>query len=183
MAMVEDEYLPAPMTPAPLLREHRLYQADWLLRFYGFTAREILDETTPMFHPYLDPKCNWALGHLDVFPFEVNRASEEELLRVPGMGVKSVKRILYARRNSSLDFSDLKRLGVVLKRAKYYITCKGKMAPDVHMDPESMLCDMMSRKDLESYRQKNTRAGRQISFFDAPLPNQEDEIKMISGQL
>ena len=115
-----------PTVRAPLLREHRLYQADWLLRFYHFTADEIITPENPYLDPLLDPKCNWALNNLAVFPVEVNTAPYELLLRVPGIGVTSAKRITAARRGGSLDFEALKRLGVVLKRAAYFITCKGK---------------------------------------------------------
>ncbi len=107
----------------PLLREHRLYQADWLLRFYHFRAEELLDDSAPNFDPRVDPKCSWALRHLDFFPVEVNRADYEALLRVPGIGVTSARRILTARRVGPLTFSGLKTLGVVLKRAQYFLTC------------------------------------------------------------
>ena len=116
-----------PTVAPPLLREHRLYQADWLLRFYGFTASELFKHTQENLHLHLDPKCHWALGHLDQFPVEVNRADYRMLLRVPGIGQKSAERIITARRVGSLDFDNLKKIGVVLKRAQYFITCKGKM--------------------------------------------------------
>ena len=109
----------------PLLRENRLYQADWLLRFYQFKADEILDEANQSFNPYLDPKCNWAVQHYGLFPVDVNRAPFEMLLRVPGIGPKSARRIWHARKLSSLGLDELKRMGVVLKRAQYFITCKG----------------------------------------------------------
>ena len=113
----------------PLLREHRLYQADWLLRFYHFQAAELLDEAHPDFDLRLDPKCAWALRHLEVFPVEVNRADYETLLRVPGIGVRSARRILTARRAGPLTFEGLKTLGVVLKRAQYFLTCSGRTIP------------------------------------------------------
>ena len=134
--VVEDSLLPAADTKPPLLREHRLYQADWLLRYYGFHAEEILSEETPNFNPYLDPKCNWALSHMQFFPVDVNRAPREALLRVPGIGVKSVQRILYARRQGSLSLEDLKRMGVVLKRARYFICARG-YTPGANMRRES----------------------------------------------
>ncbi len=118
-----DRALPAPDTKPPLLREHRLYQADWLLRFYNFQPGEILDEEHPDLDPYLDPKCNWAIHHMEQFPVDVNRCSYEMLLRVPGIGVKSAQRIRTARRASRLALADLKRMGVVLKRAQYFILC------------------------------------------------------------
>lgn len=120
-----DSRLPALDTKPPLVREHRLYQADWLLRFYQFRADEILDESSPNFSPYLDPKCGWAIRHLELFPVDVNRAPYEMLLRVPGIGVKSAQRIRIARRQGSLGLEELKRMGVVLKRAQYFITCRG----------------------------------------------------------
>lgn len=117
----------ASLTP-PLRREHRLYQADFLLRFYGFQAKELLTEKRPFFNTYLDPKCDWALGHLEQFPVEITRADYQTLLRVPGIGTKSARRILQARRTGSISFSSLKTMGVVLKRAIYFITCHGKSA-------------------------------------------------------
>ncbi len=110
----------------PLLRENRLYQADWLLRFYGFSAEEILTEKEPDFDTELDPKSCWAMRHRDLFPVEVNRASYEMLLRVPGIGVRSALRILRLRRYAYLSAEDLKRIGVVWKRAKHFLTCGGR---------------------------------------------------------
>jgi putative DNA modification/repair radical SAM protein len=121
----EDSRLPDLPGP-PLLREHRLYQADWLLRFYHFSTGEILDEEHPYLDEELDPKSGWALRNPQFFPVEVNRAEYEALLRVPGLGVRSAKRILAARRVHSLGFDDLKKIGVVLKRARYFITCGGR---------------------------------------------------------
>lgn len=123
----EDKDLPALAGGPPLLREHRLYQADWLLRFYGFKAEELLSEEKPNFNVLLDPKCDWALRHLELFPMEINRVDYTMLLRIPGIGVKSAQRIIRARRNGNLSFDDLKKIGVVLKRALYFITCSGKM--------------------------------------------------------
>lgn len=126
LPVVPDPRLPAVTAKPPLLREHRLYQADWLLRYYQFSAAEILNEEEPNFDPYLDPKCNWALRHPEFFPVEVNTATKTQLLRVPGIGPKSVQRILAARRQQHLGMDELKRIGVVLKRARYFITCNGK---------------------------------------------------------
>ncbi len=114
----------------PLHREHRLYQADWLLRYYGFAAGEILSENRPFFNTYLDPKCDWALGHMEYFPVEINTAPYNTLLRVPGIGIKSAGRIVNARKTGRLDFNSLKKMGVVLKRAIYFITCNGRMMYD-----------------------------------------------------
>lgn len=123
----EDSHLPTLKTP-PLLRENRLYQADWLLRFYGFKADELLNEQNPNFNTMLDPKCDWALRNLEHFPVEVNTAGYYTLLRVPGIGVNSAKRIITARREHKLNFDTLKKLGVVLKRARYFITCERKIS-------------------------------------------------------
>ncbi|MEY8402514.1 putative DNA modification/repair radical SAM protein [Oscillospiraceae bacterium 44-34] len=123
----------------PLLREHRLYQADWLLRYYHFRAEEILDENQPDLDPRMDPKCCWALRHLEFFPVEVNKADYEALLRVPGLGVRSAKRILKARRVGPLNFEGLKRLGVVLKRAQYFLTCSGRMMEGLRVSEDGLL--------------------------------------------
>jgi len=121
--VVEDSLLPALDTTPPLLREHRLYQADFLLRQYDFGVEEILNEDAPNFNPFLDPKCNWAVNHMHCFPVDVNTADREMLLRVPGIGPKSVQRILQARRQNRLGLAELKRIGVVMKRARYFILC------------------------------------------------------------
>ena len=123
----------------PLLREHRLYQADWLLRYYHFRAEELLDEAQPDLDPRMDPKCCWALRHLEFFPVEVNRADYEALLRVPGLGVRSARRILRARRVGPLTFEGLKRLGVVLKRAQYFLTCSGRMMEGLRVSEDGLL--------------------------------------------
>lgn len=111
---------------APMLREHRLYQADWLLRFYKFRANEILSEKNPFFDTYLDPKANWALNNWEKFPVEINKASYDTLLRIPGIGVTSALRIVKARKYGKIQYEHLKKIGVVLKRAKYFITVDGK---------------------------------------------------------
>lgn len=123
----EDSRLPAIGTAVPLLREHRLYQADWLMRFYGFFAEELLNENNPFFDNQLDPKCYWALQHLEQFPVEINKAPAELLLKVPGIGPTGVKKILSARKYGSVNFEMLKKMHIVLKRAQYFITCNGKM--------------------------------------------------------
>ena len=110
------------------MREHRLYQADWLLRYYDFSAWELLTEEEPNFDPYLDPKCTWAVRHPEFFPVEINTAPKAALLRIPGIGPKSALRILSARRQQHLGMAELKRMGVVLKRAQYFITCNGRSA-------------------------------------------------------
>ncbi|MDE6626866.1 MAG: putative DNA modification/repair radical SAM protein [Lachnospiraceae bacterium] len=166
VALNEDSKLPALGTKPPLLREHRLYQADWLLRFYGFQAEELLSEERPNFNVYLDPKCEWALRHLESFPVEVNTAPYPLLLRVPGIGVKSARRILMARKTTRLTFENLKRIGVVLKRAHYFITCGGRMMFNTKIDE-----DYITRRLLELDRRKNWELDydvtfRQLSLFD-----------------
>ena len=121
----DDSRLPQIEKP-PVLRENRLYQADWLMRFYGFEASELLDESMPNFDPDYDPKIIWAVRHPEQFPVEINTASYQQLLRVPGLGVRCARRIVSARRISRLDFEDLLRMKVSLKRSQYFITCKGK---------------------------------------------------------
>ena len=149
----------------PLLREHRLYQADWLLRFYHFKAEELLDETNPNFNVFLDPKCCWALKHLEQFPVEVNRADYWMLLRVPGIGYKSASRIVKARRMGALGYEDLKKMGVVLKRALYFITCSGKMMYPVKLDEDYITRNLLNTKE----RLPEEIGGityRQLSLFD-----------------
>ena len=139
MPVSDSKLLPAPADfKPPLLREHRLYQADWLLRFYHFKAEELLDEGHENFDNALDPKCDWALRHMEHFPVEVNKADYETLLRVPGLGVRSAQRIVTARRCGPLTFEGLKRLGVVLKRAQYFLTCGGRMMPGLRCSPEGV---------------------------------------------
>lgn len=121
----KDNLLPNLVTP-PLVRENRLYQADWLLRFYNFKVEDLLNVSNPNFNVLVDPKTDWALRHLEEFPKEINSCSYYELLKIPGVGVKSAKRIISSRRQFTIELSDLKRMGVVLKRAKYFILCNGK---------------------------------------------------------
>lgn len=144
----EDKALPSIRDQGPpLLREHRLYQADWLLRFYHFEAEELLDEENQNFNVYLDPKCCWALRHLDIFPVEINRADYHTLLRVPGIGYKSAGRIVKARRWGGIGFEDLKKMGVVLKRALYFITCSGKMMYPVRIDEDSITRNLLNTRE------------------------------------
>ncbi|MEG2097134.1 MAG: putative DNA modification/repair radical SAM protein [Pseudoflavonifractor sp.] len=130
----------------PLLREHRLYQADWLLRYYHFEAKELLDAENPNFNPLVDPKCSWALAHLDRFPVEANSADYETLLRVPGIGVTGARRILTARRCGALSFEGLRKLGVVLKRAQYFLTCGGKMTPGLRVSQDGILRHLVAQE-------------------------------------
>lgn len=149
--VMEDSLLPALDSKPPLLREHRLYQADWLLRFYGFEAKELLDERTPNFNPFMDPKCNWAMNHIDQFPVEVNTASYESLVRVPGIGIRSAKRIVTARRAGRLDFQGLKKLGVVLKRAQYFITCSGRRLEGLKVNESTILRSLISKREYSMF--------------------------------
>ncbi|MCP1101275.1 putative DNA modification/repair radical SAM protein [Aequitasia blattaphilus] len=144
----EDKALPAKTGEGPpLLREHRLYQADWLLRYYRFRADEILNEKSPNFNVLFDPKCNWALKNLEYFPVEINAAKYEVLLRVPGIGYTSATRIVKARRLGTLDFNDLKKMGVVLKRALYFITCSGRMMYKTKLEEDYIARNMLDHKE------------------------------------
>lgn len=149
----------------PLLREHRLYQADWLLRFYGFSVEELLSEKRPDFNIYLDPKCDWALRHLDYFPVEINSAGYHTLLRVPGIGYKSAERIVKARRTGRLDFTDLKKIGVVLKRALYFITCSGRTMYKTRLE-EDYICSNLLSDRTQIPKELRNAGYQQISLFD-----------------
>ncbi|MEW8956355.1 putative DNA modification/repair radical SAM protein [Clostridium sp.] len=155
--------LPKVLSP-PLLREHRLYQGDWLVRLYGFKAKELLNENNPNFDIKLDPKTNWALNNLDVFPIEINKAPYETLIRIPGIGFKSARRIILTRRVHYLSFEDIKKLGVVIKRAKYFITCKGKYFGDSTFEP------LYIRNKLENKNLVEDVKAKQLSFF-SDLPS------------
>lgn len=177
VAINEDARLPAVGTKPPLLREHRLYQADWLLRFYGFEAGELLSEEKPNFNVYLDPKCEWAIRHLEYFPVEIQTASYQMLLRVPGIGVKSARRIIGARTTAKLDFDGLKRIGVVLKRAHYFITCNGKMMYQTRIEE-----DYITRRILELDQRKNWELDydvtfKQLTLFDDSMPLEQQHMQ------
>ncbi len=160
--------LPALPGGPPLLREHRLYQADWLLRYYHFQVSELLSEDRPDFNIFLDPKCDWALRHLERFPVEISTASYQELLRVPGIGYKSAERIVKARRRNRLGFDDLKKIGVVLKRALYFITCSGKMMYRTKLE-EDYICANLMRDKSQIPRDIREVGYRQLSFFDKEI--------------
>lgn len=173
--------LPAISGP-PLLREHRLYQADWLLRFYGFNSSELLNEENPNFDELLDPKSGWAIRNIDKFPVEINKADYFTLLRVPGIGVKSAQRILQARKATVLGFDDLKKLGIVLKRAKYFITCKGKYFPQrsIPTNPASIKDSLLLEDNI-----KVRENMEQLSFFTLfpGIMAVNENIAKISGEL
>ena len=169
----QDKLLPATLDGPPLLREHRLYQADWLLRFYEFEAKELLSEKNPNFNIYFDPKCDWALRHLECFPVEINTADYHMLLRVPGIGNKSAIRIVKARRTGTLDFQDLKRIGVVLKRAVFFITCRGKQMYPLKIEEDFITRQLLGVKEkLPEYLTENVTY-KQLSLFDDNLFMQE----------
>ena len=162
----EDSLLPDLPDGPPLLREHRLYQADWLMRYYGFRASELLSEKHPNFNVFLDPKCDWALQNLGEFPVEVNRAPYETLLRVPGIGVKSAMRIVAARKQTALRFEDLKKMGVVLKRAVYFITCSGRMMYPVQIHEDAIAAQLVSEEKRKQWQLSQSGLYRQMSLFD-----------------
>lgn len=181
-----DRALPALPGGPPLLREHRLYQADWLLRFYGFKGEELLDESRPYFNVMLDPKEDWAVRHLEQFPVEINRAPMEMLLRVPGVGVKSARRIVAARRSCNLTFADLKKIGVVLKRALYFVTCNGRMMYPVKLDEDYIVRNLTEVKERVQFG-SDGMSYRQMSLFDdgnfsRPLTAAE-QLQTAVGQL
>ena len=161
--VVENPLLPALHTKPPLLREHRLYQADWLLRFYGFRADELLDDQHPNFDPMLDPKCYWAITHPEQFPVEIMTADLGRLLRVPGIGPTGARRILSARRTGLLNFDDLKKMGIVLKRAQIFILCGGRMRDGLHFTADTLAFQLQAveRGSLPA------SAAQQLSLFDA----------------
>jgi len=151
--------LPERDKPAPLLREHRLYQADWLMRFYGFDADEIVDDDAPELDTDLDPKANWALRHREFFPVEVNTADYETLLRIPGVGQISAQRIIAARRTHSLAPEDLRKMGVVMKRAQYFITAQGRYCGQIRTDSPHLRAVLVEQTPME-----------QLSLFDTTAP-------------
>ena len=174
-----DKNLPTLEAP-PLLRENRLYQADWLLRYYGFTVSELLDEKHPNFNHLLDPKCDWALRNIEKFPIEINTADYFTLLKIPGIGVISAKKIIRARRTFLLDFEALKKLGVVLKRAKYFITCKGKYFNTITKFNQNFIETNLIYQERTSIPQPELK---QLSLFDKLEPTKEDKIKCLTGSL
>lgn len=165
----QDGNLPMPVQGPPLLREHRLYQADFLLRFYGFSADELLSEKNPNFHDQMDPKCHWAVNHLELFPVEINKADYYTLLRVPGIGTRSAKRILAARRHASLDFADIRKMGVVLKRALYFITCKGRMMYPIKLEEGYITRNLIYNEKPTQLLMPDgsTQVYEQLSLFDS----------------
>lgn len=160
-----------PVKEPPMLREHRIYQADWLLRYYGFSSDELLDESNPNFNNIIDPKSDWALRHKEMFPLEINRAPYELLLRVPGLGVKSVRKIIMARRHTILRFEDLKKMRVSMKRAKYFITCAGRTYDNIWIREELITPRLLA---------DNTFFG-QMNLLD--MPTKEDRVRCLTGEM
>ena len=157
---------PALIGPNPLLREHRLYQADWLLRYYNFQVKELLNEQHPNFNVVLDPKCDWAVNHLEQFPVEIMRADYYTLLRVPGLGVRSAKRIVSARRYGVLDFDSLKKMGVVLKRAAYFITCNGKTMFPLRLDKDFIARSLADKDRCQTFAIEEDTTYKQMTLMD-----------------
>ena len=185
--VISDDLLPSADTRPPLLREHRLYQADWLLRFYGFRADELLTKDRPNFNMLIDPKCDWAVRHLEQFPVEVMTADRMILLRVPGIGVRSANRIVAARRTGRLSFEDLKRFGVVLKRAMYFLTCNGRMMNPVRMEENFITSQLIGEAKKKTWEIENQSSFRQLSLFEDwrpdVMPKPDDGIKALFGEL
>lgn len=149
-------------------REHRLYQADWLMRFYKFDAAELIDEGQPFLATDIDPKANWAINHLDRFPIEVSTASYEELLRVPGIGVRGAKAIVGARRATALGEAELRKLGVAYKRARFFITCRGRyQGHGTRFDKESLHAQLAAPIQAGSHGRRSGKVlAGQMSLFD-----------------
>lgn len=162
-----------PTTAPPLLREHRLYQADWLLRFYDFRAEELLDGESQNFSNVIDPKCEWALRHLELFPVEINSAPYKMILRIPGIGVRSALKIVQARKMSRLTFEDLKKMRISMKRAKYFIVANGKTFQNIWLRQELIKPMMLSDQGVSGYGQ--------VSLFDEP--SKEVRIKCLTGEM
>ena len=168
----DDSLLPGVAADVPLEREHRLYQADWLMRFYGFEASEIVDEEHPFLDPLLDPKVSWALQHPELFPIEVNTAPYEMLLRVPGLGVRGARRLVRARRHVTLSHDSLAALRLQLKRMQYFITCNGRYRAPLAFEPELVRSRLVA--DAVSARAKRKGglelAPGQLSLFEEAQP-------------
>ncbi len=162
-----------PVAAPPLLREHRLYQADWLLRFYDFRAEELLDGESENFSNLIDPKCEWALRHQELFPVEINSAPYKMLLRVPGIGVRSAMKIVQARRMTRLTFDDLKKMRISMKRAKYFVVAGGKTFGNIWLRQELVKPMMLADQGVSGYGQ--------ISLFDEP--SKEVKIKCLTGEM
>lgn len=167
----------------PLLREHRLYQADWLLRFYGFKAAELLNEYNPNLDTSFDPKTFWALNNLDKFPVDINKVPYIVLLRVPGIGVRSAQRIIAVRKVHNLTFTDLKKIGVVLKRAQYFITCSGKYWGDVSFN-DNLIRGRLLDNSPQFKKISQKESFEQLSLFSnlPALLDNNDYLSKVHGE-
>lgn len=168
-----------------LNREHRLYQADWLLRFYKFDVNELIDKEHPFLDTDVDPKANWALNHLEFFPVEVQKATLEELLRVPGIGPKGARLILQARKKHRLAENELKKLGIALKRARFFITCNGKyLGNDVSFTPEALKPQLITAQKGGNHGRRSAKVHPdQMSLFDGiGLEQQVEKRKKLTAQ-
>ncbi len=166
MPMLEDNRLPDPGTPVPLRREHRLYQADWLMRYYAFTPDELVSPEAPWLDLDVDPKLAWALNNIDLFPVEVMDAPLQTLLRVPGIGPTSARRIVAARAHGPIGFDDLKAMRVTLKRARHFLTCNGKRADDAPLDAELIRQRVVSDAKTSKYNERRRELeGEQLRLF------------------
>ena len=176
----QDKDLPALPGGPPLLREHRLYQADFLMRFYGFEAKELLSEERPNFNVLLDPKADWALRHLELFPVEINRADYHMLLRIPGIGVKSAQKIVKARRGCSITFEHLKKMNVSLKRALYFITCNGKMLYPTKIEEDYITRNLLNVKERLPFDVGGVTY-KQVTLFDTGLFPEENTFREVTN--
>lgn len=156
-----DKLLPSIKIP-PLVRENRLYQADWLLRFYGYKVENLLDKKNPNFNLLIDPKADWALRHIEEYPKEINKASYYDLLKVPGIGPTSARKIIFSRKYFTIEFNDLKKMGISLKRAKYFILCNGKY----FIDSKYFRKDIITNNLILENKENSFNAGVQLSLFD-----------------
>ena len=176
----QDKDLPALPGGPPLLREHRLYQADFLMRFYGFEAKELLSEKRPNFNVLLDPKADWALRHLELFPVEINRADYNMLLRIPGIGVKSAQKIVKARRGCTITFEHLKKMNVSLKRALYFITCNGKMLYRTKIEEDYITRNLLNVKERLPFDVDGVTY-KQVTLFDTGLFPEENTFREVTN--
>ena len=176
----QDKDLPALPGGPPLLREHRLYQADFLMRFYGFEAKELLSEQRPNFNVLLDPKADWALRHLELFPVEINRADYNMLLRIPGIGVKSAQKIVKARRGCTITFEHLKKMNVSLKRALYFITCNGKMLYRTKIEEDYITRNLLNVKERLPFDVDGVTY-KQVTLFDTGLFPEENTFREVTN--
>ena len=170
--------LPDIKTP-PTIREHRLYQADWLLRYYGFSSAELLNKKTPNFDINFDPKTFWAINNLDMFPVEINKVPYNILIKVPGIGFRGARKIISARRLSKLSFFDLKKMGISLKRAQYFITCNGKYYGDIKFREDYITLALAPKKDLNIIENEVIT---QLSFFNDNYNLLTDGNTSITGE-